>query len=110
MLQRRVRQPPHSRCQSRALQTHLRELVAQSSHGRPARSLTEPEWRQFPRLHTKMWQKVCHRVMARDIDQSRKGEAPARGRPMCAMPLWECVNGPELACQPDQSNQILLIK
>jgi hypothetical protein len=35
MLQRRVRQPTHSRYSGSAPQPHLRELVAQSSHGRP---------------------------------------------------------------------------
>ena len=45
----RVRQPSHSRCQDIALQTYLRELSAQSSHGRPARSPTDSEWRQLPR-------------------------------------------------------------
>ena len=48
MLQSRVRQPSHSRDRGSAPQTHLRELVAQSSHGRPARSPTEREWRQLP--------------------------------------------------------------
>jgi predicted RNase H-like HicB family nuclease len=48
MLQRRVRQRPHSRYQDSAPQTLLRELVAQSSHGRPARSPTTVAWRQLP--------------------------------------------------------------
>ena len=48
MLRRRTRQPSRSRYSNSELQTHLRELVAQSSHGRPARSPTEPEWRQLP--------------------------------------------------------------
>ena len=48
MLQSRVRQPQHSRCQDSAPQTHLRELAAQSSHGRPARSPTNIESRQLP--------------------------------------------------------------
>ena len=41
MLQLRVRSPPHSRDQTRAPKIHLCELVAQSSHGRPARSPTD---------------------------------------------------------------------
>ena len=50
MLQRGVRQSPHSRCQSRALQTHLRELVAQSSHGRlgSTRQPTSPDFPPWP--------------------------------------------------------------
>ena len=48
MLHRRVRQQSHSRDLDSAPQTHLRELVAQSSHGRPVRSPTKPEWRQLP--------------------------------------------------------------
>ena len=48
MLQRRARQPPRSRYSNSELQTHLRELGAQSSHGRPARSPTKPAWSQLP--------------------------------------------------------------
>ena len=47
MIRRRVRQPSRSRYLNSELQTHLRELEAQSSHGRPARSPTKPEWHQF---------------------------------------------------------------
>ena len=36
----RASQPPHSRYWGSAPQTHLRQLVAQNSHGRPARSPT----------------------------------------------------------------------
>ena len=46
MLQRRVRQPSRSRYSSSELQTHLRELGAKSRHGHPARSPTDPAWRQ----------------------------------------------------------------
>jgi hypothetical protein len=53
MLHRRVRQPKHSRYSNSDLQTHLRELVAQSSHGRPARSPTKPAWRQLPNSEQK---------------------------------------------------------
>ena len=48
MLRRRTRQPSHSLYSNSELQTHLRELVAQSSHGRPARSPTNVERRQLP--------------------------------------------------------------
>ena len=41
MLHRRARQQSHSRDRSRVPQTHLREPVVQSSHGRPVRSPIE---------------------------------------------------------------------
>ena len=52
MLQRWVCHPSDSCDQSRALQTHLRELGAQSSHGRPARSPTKPAWHQSATKHS----------------------------------------------------------
>ena len=61
MLQSSVRQPPHSRYSDCALQIHLRQLGAQSSHGRPARSPTNVKWRQLP-LHTKTWPAWAVRV------------------------------------------------
>ena len=47
MLQRGVRQPSHSRYSGSAPQAHLRELVAQGSHGRPMRSPTNIERRKL---------------------------------------------------------------
>ena len=47
-----LRQPP---------QTHLRELVAQSSHGRPARSPTNVAWHRLP-LPGKIWPARAVRV------------------------------------------------
>ena len=47
MLQSRVRQPSYSRYHGSAPKTYLRELVAQSSHGRPVRSPTRIASRQL---------------------------------------------------------------
>ena len=87
MLQNWVRQPPHSRARGSGLQTHLRELVAQSSHGRPARSPTNFEWHRLP-LPTKYGPRVLS---------------------VWVLALWGCGNGAEPTCQPCKSNAIKII-
>ena len=63
MLHRRIRQPPTSRYSDWALRTHLRELVAQSSHGRPTRSPTNFERHRLstcrPDARRTHWQRVA---------------------------------------------------
>jgi hypothetical protein len=65
MLQRRVRQPSYSRYLGRVLQTHLRELGAQSNHGRLARSPTRSAWRGLQAQSSEqMGLRVIHQVVA----------------------------------------------
>ena len=86
----RVRQPSHLRCQNRAPQTHLRELVAQSRHGRLGSvSKPRPHGASYPKLSdalkqitlTEISKPVLPRPRKRFLDaQIKRAALPLRQR------------------------------